>query len=372
MCGESLRELANLLTVTGASAEVVESLVAPSVPVAAELAEIARSVDEASAIARHVHAQYAAVDAPVRPVDVGRTVTGFERSLRRVVGDRRHIAISITPDLPLARIDEWELEEAVTGLVLNARDVTPVDATIELLVRAVRLEGPRPHAHGVVPAGEYITVVVRDPGRGFSPAMLAQAFSIGNARRDAVRPAGRTLGVIRRSIDHAGGAVTIESVPGVGATVTLWLRLATAEARGFASTPGRCVRVMLVEPDRVVRESTARALERHADRIALTAAESGAEALRLLAEADDRDRPELVVTAVVMPTMSGRDLGGRELGESIARRFPRVRVAYVSGYVGNGDRGGTIAGLEPLLAKPYRAETFLRFVERVLEEARSV
>lgn len=360
LLGESLRELANLLTVVGTSVETMESS-----------AEIARSVDEASAIARHVHAQYAAVDAPVRPVDVGRTVTGFERSLRRLVGDRRQIAISIAPDLPLARIDEWELEEAVTGLVLNARDVTPSDATIELLVRAVTLEGPRPHAHGVVPAGEYVTVVVRDLGRGFSPAMLAQAFSIGSARRDPVRPAGRTLGVIRRSIDHAGGAVTIESVPGAGATVTLWLRLATPESMEPIAERGRRLRVLLVEPDRVVRESTARALEHRAERIDLTTAESGAEALRLLAEADERERPELVVTAVVMPSIGSRELGGRELGETIARRFPRVRVAYVSGYIGNGDRGGTIAGLEPLLAKPYRAETFLRFVERAMELAAS-
>jgi PAS domain S-box-containing protein len=270
------------------------------------------------------------------------------RMLTRVLGEDVTLRLDAAPGLPSVRMDPAQFDQIVLNLVVNARDAMPDGGALDVRLR-----------HRVAASGDEVQLAVRDRGVGMTPDVLAQVFEPFFTTKELGRGTGMGLATVYGIVQQAGGSIAVESVPGHGTTFTVTLPAVTArpDAAPVASRApgrGRGERLLLVEDDDAVRDFAARTLSEAG--YVVHAARSGVEALLAVRSAP---APHLLVTDVVMPGMSGRDLANR-----LREHWPALPVAYVSGYPE--DRLRSAEGELPFLAKPYARQDLLAFVERCL------
>jgi len=280
------------------------------------------------------------------PVQVDALLHDSEDLLRRAVGEA--VALTIAPGAPQAvvNLDPSQFEAAIMNLVVNARDATPAGGMIRIETLPVRLKARQIEA---LEAGDYLCVAVHDTGGGMDEATIARAFEPFFTTKPAGRGTGLGLSQVYGFTRQSGGAVTVDSKPGKGASVSLYLPLiaasattaATAEALPRALGPG--LRVLLVEDDVQVGELVDALLTDLGHTV--TRAEHADAALVLLNAGQPFD---LMLTDLIMPgDKSGVDLAR----EAVALR-PDLPVILSSGYTGDVLTEAEDAPW-PLLRKPY-------------------
>ncbi|MCR5874822.1 PAS domain S-box protein [Phenylobacterium sp. J426] len=275
-------------------------------------------------------------------VDVPQLLEGMGDLISSTTGPQIRVAVNAPVDLPPAKADRNQLEMAILNLAVNARDAMPDGGVLRLSAELATLRG----AHrSRLPAGDYIRLSVADTGVGMDAETQAKAIEPFFSTKGIGRGTGLGLSMVHGLALQLNGALTIESAPGLGANIELWLPVSreaiqpeaaprAAERRSFLGT------VLLVDDEEVVRISTSDMLTDLGYRVVEAA--SAEEALRLLGEGLD---PQLVVTDHLMPGMTGTDLA-REL----RRTHPGVRTLLVSGYA---EAEGVAPDL-PRLTKPFR------------------
>ena len=280
--------------------------------------------------------------------DPGARVGESLRMLTRVLGEDVTLRLDVAPGIPRVRMDPAQFDQIILNLAVNARDAMPDGGRLDVRLR-----------HGAAPAHGDVELIVRDTGVGMPPDVLAQVFEPFFTTKELGHGTGMGLATVYGIVQQAGGTIGVESVPGHGTTFTVRLP-------GVAAAPdavpvvtriagrGRGEQVLLVEDDDAVREFAARTLREAG--YAVTGSRSGIDALLAMRTAP---RPDLMVTDVVMPGMSGRDLADR-----LRERWPSLPVAYVSGYPQ--DRLRTADGELPFLTKPYSRQDLLALVESCL------
>jgi two-component system cell cycle sensor histidine kinase/response regulator CckA len=254
-------------------------------------------------------------------------------------------------DSPLiAEADRNQLEQIIINLALNARDAMPDGGELRVSVdRAARADS---QALGDV------TIRVSDTGTGMPPEVMARAFEPFFTTKDRSQGSGLGLATVYGIARGNGGDAVIDSLEGVGTTVTVRLpgsALAPAAARTSASfiTGGRD-RLLLVEDEEPLRVATARLLRDYGYRVVVAC--DGMEALELLeARGDEID---VVVTDVVMSGMRGDELASR-----IAEQWPQLPIIFMSGH----DSGVVAQAGQRLLDKPVHKEILLRALREALD-----
>ncbi|MEO8113765.1 MAG: ATP-binding protein, partial [Phenylobacterium sp.] len=222
-----------------------------------------------------------------------------EPLLRRAVGEA--VSLSITSSAPdaVASLDPSQFEAAVMNLVVNARDATPNGG-------AIRVESLRSRlAEGQVediPAGDYLCVAVHDTGSGMDAETVARVFEPFFTTKEPGRGTGLGLSQVYGFARQSGGAVTVDSAAGKGASVRVYLPLSAESVEAEpASSPGAARRgpalhVLLVEDDAGVGDVVAAMLEDLGHGV--QRAENAAQALKVLKRGD---RVDLLLTDLVMP-----------------------------------------------------------------------
>jgi len=279
--------------------------------------------------------------------------------LRRALRDDIKLVSDMPEDLPWILADRAQLESAMLNLALNAQDAMPRGGEVNVSGRVSSL-----NVDGVV-AGDYVEIAVSDTGEGMSPDVAMRAFEPFFTTKAFGKGSGLGLSMVYGFVRQSNGHVSIESAPGVGTTVRVFLPIATGDpvvARVSKDhvaeiAPKGNETILVVEDDPHVRTHVVGLLGR-LGYVVLTA-ESGDEALRHLA---DGARVDLLFTDMVMPGMSGWELARR------ARALmPRLRVLYTSGYpVDTIDGAGN--GAADILLKPYRKSVLAQRLRRALEE----
>lgn len=324
------------------------------------LHEIERAVDRAAALARQLLAfGEREVGAPV-VVAPDQVIRDTSRVLERLLGSEVHLQTQLDAAGAVVLADPRRLEQIIVDLALNAREAMPNGGSCEVRTSVVSLAAALSYRNGVIPAGDWVTVAVRDEGEGMTPETLGRLFEPFFTTKATTGRIGLGLATVRGLVADAGGHVLVESARGRGSTFTLWFPRTAAPQEQVAASPMiRKALILVVDDEDGVRLTTRRLLERAGYQVEVAA--SGVEALARI-ETPGAPAPALVLTDVMMPGMSGRDLGLR-LGE----RRPPVPVAYVSGYIGGEiSSADGVEGLRPLLEKPFRAADLLRFVGELL------
>ena len=276
-------------------------------------------------------------------VDVAELVTGMADLLASTSGPQIRVVVEAADDLPLARADANQLEMALLNLGVNARDAMPDGGTLRISATAEQVRGG--HRSGLK-AGDYVRLSVADTGVGMDEEVAARAVEPFFSTKGIGKGTGLGLSMVHGLASQLGGALTIDSRPGVGTDVSLWLPQTKADTRPAKPREDLLVRggtkgqVLLVDDEDLVRVSTAGML---ADLgYSVIEARSGEEACQLVA---DGLTPSLLVTDHLMPGMSGT-----ELARKLLEKNPVLPVLVVSGFT---ELEG-IASELPRLTKPFR------------------
>jgi PAS domain S-box-containing protein len=297
-----------------------------------------------------------------RPVDVNDLVSGIVRLLGRTLGANITIEMAAAPDAGVAVVDAAALEAAILNIALNARDAMPDGGRLQLRTARASLAAGEV---GNLPAGSYVRVTVGDTGCGMTPEIAARAFEPFFTTKEIGKGTGLGLSQVHGFVTQSGGEVVLDTAPGKGTTLSLYLP-ASAELPPEAATPDGTgglqpaqeqrtrenFRVLVVDDEPDVLEMTVE-LFRNLGYETLCA-RSGREALEVL----QRDQNiGLLFSDVMMPG----GMNGVELARRARAIAPRMRITLASGYPlpALRDAHGALDEFT-LLAKPYRLVDIVR------------
>ncbi len=296
-------------------------------------------------------------------------------SMREVLGPALGAAVQLRVDapagLPPLLADKGQLETALVNLAINARDAMPLGGTLVMSALDEEVMGEMPNPHGLTP-GHYIRMTVSDSGEGMDAATQARVLEPFFTTKPAGQGTGLGLPMVKGFAEQSGGAIAIESQPGLGTTVSLWLPQADdADLVGVNANDtqhvaiGTAARVLLVDDEALVREVLAAQLEEFSYEVLV--AGGGREALALLAAGE---RVNVLVTDLSMAGMDGLTL----IRAAQAQR-PGLPAVLLTGYAGDGTAlamTGAISGSYTLLRKPVSGEHLADRVAALLETNRAL
>ncbi|NQV81092.1 MAG: response regulator, partial [Alphaproteobacteria bacterium] len=279
------------------------------------------------------------------------------------------INIDLPPDLWRIRVDASQFDPCIVNIATNARDAMPDGGTLNVTARNAVLAGNPDDPESL--RGDFVVIEMTDTGIGMSEAVREAAIEPFFSTKDAGHGTGLGLSMTHGFVTQSGGQVEIDSQPGRGTTVRLYLPRADdppLRADLDPSAPGPVApdvgaTIMVVEDDESVREIVATHL--WALGYDVIEAESGDLAWPLI-DQDDL-RIDVLFTDIVM---SG-ELDGLALADRARIRRPNLPIVLTSGYPGAAAEGSSILAELPMLQKPYRREELAAAIQEALAEARA-
>jgi PAS domain S-box-containing protein len=364
LAGGVAHDFNNLLIGILGYAEFLEEGIREGRPRTEDLAEIRKAGERARDLTSQLLSVARRQVIEPRPVDPNEVLLDSEKLLRRLLGEDVDMRFRLEPGVGTVVADPSQLQQVVMNLAVNARDAMPRGGRLTIETSSVQLDARYARHHAEVEPGPYVMIAVSDSGEGMSPEAQAHLFEPFFTTKAAGRGTGLGLATVHGIVKQAGGHIWVYSEAGRGTTFKIYLPLRAevpARAREPAPppAPGGHECVLLVEDDPSARALARRALGGAGYEV--LAAANGREALEVVA-ASPRP-PDLVLTDVVMPEMSGK-----ELADALLRARPSLRVLYLSGYtedtiVHHGILDSTIN----LLPKPYTPSALLARVREVLD-----
>jgi PAS domain S-box-containing protein len=298
-------------------------------------------------------------------VSLNDVLDGVEKMLRRLLGE--HIAIDVrrAPALGSVLADPGQMEQVIVNLAVNARDAMPDGGKLTMETGNVAVDEEYAERHLSVTPGRYVLLSITDTGSGMSAETRDRIFEPFFTTKEKGKGTGLGLATAYGIVKQSGGNIWVYSEPGAGTTFKIYLPrvdAAAAEIRGMHAEAGATGNetVLIAEDEDGVRRAAERILERAGYRV-LSAADGDA-AVRLCEQ--HQDEIHLLITDVVMPRMSGRDLELR-----VRALNPRVKVLFMSGYADNAIvHHGVLDPGTRFIGKPFSVAEMRRKVREVLDE----
>jgi len=285
--------------------------------------------------------------------------------LRRLMGEDIELTTRWGDELAVVRADPGQIEQVLMNLAVNARDAMPQGGRLTIEIGAVEFGPDFVAGHPYVVPGRYLQLVVSDTGTGMTADTRARVFEPFFTTKPQGQGTGLGLAMVYGIVKQSEGYIWVDSETGQGATFRIALPLVEADAvpdrpaPDVARTPGGHETVLLVEDEDALRELDRQILMRYGYRV--LHARTGPEAVAV-AEAHP-GTIQLLLTDVVMPTMSGRELADR-----LQAAFPEMKVLYMSGYTSDAMvRHGVSEATMAFIQKPMSPPALARKVREVLD-----
>ncbi len=295
-----------------------------------------------------------------RVVDLNEGVRTVEPMLRRLIGERIDLQLTLDATSGRLRADPGQLDQILVNLVVNARDAMPDGGRITIETGNVVFDEPYAIEHFDVAAGPYVMLVVSDTGHGMDRETREHVFEPFFTTKELGHGTGLGLATIYGIVRQAGGHIWLYSEPGRGTTFKLYFpRVNAAAETEAAATGGRrgasLGTVLVVEDEPTVRDMTRQVLRRAGWNVIEIG--NGAEAWAFV---QAMSRPvDALVTDVVMPGLSGI-----ELAERVLERHPGMRIVLLSGYTAETlDLERVIARGARFVPKPVSGRQLLAAIE---------
>ena len=299
-----------------------------------------------------------------RPIDLNQLVVGIDELLRRTLGGTVEVATVLDPGLWPALADPHQLELVLLNLAINARDAMPNGGRVTIESRNLRA-GHLDSGVDLAP-GDYVGISVSDTGVGMTDAVLGRACEPFFTTKEPGKGSGLGLAQVYGVARQSGGGLQLESAPGEGTRIELYLPRSREAVQPAEQNPALTdkssaahrARVLVVDDHEEVREVIVAYLDILGYRV--VAAAGGKAALELL-EANP-GAVDVLVADYAMPEMSGTDLI-----KTVRRKYPLLPVMLVTGYA---DTNGIEDGFDSLdvfvLKKPFRMTELAETIERAL------
>ncbi len=310
-------------------------------------------------------------------VSLNDLIGGMKALIQRTVGPAIKVSLQLQEGCWPIRCDPNQLENALLNLAINARDaLTPDGGRIVIGTGHVTLDEAETRPWDGVAAGDFVRITVSDTGCGMTPEVLARAFEPFFTTKPDGQGTGLGLSQLYGFVRQSQGMVRLESTPGSGTSVHVFLPRSSAAAdAGEARSPhsGRPpmeavspATVLLVEDEELIREFTAEAL-RELGYCVIEAEDGpdGLHALRKSLQSPENTAVKLLVTDVGLPG----GLNGRQLADAARALVPRLPVLLISGYAGDAVRSPGLPGPDmTLLSKPFTLEALADKVRAIIGE----
>jgi PAS domain S-box-containing protein len=370
LAGGIAHDLNNMLAAILGFGDLLARSFEPNDPRASDVEQITRAATRSADLTRQLLAFARREMIQPRALDINTVIQHAQALLPPILGENVELELQLTPDLGVVYADGRQIEQMVMNLVLNARDAMPQGGRVTIATSTVQL-GPSARAWGNdeerARAGRFTMLSVTDTGHGMDAATLQRIWEPFFTTKPLGKGTGLGLASVYGAAKQSGGFVWADSEPGRGTTVQVYwpeIRAAVEPPVEPAAAPAPVEgseTVLIVEDEELVRALSVRAL-RSFGYMCHHARDAG-EALRLLNEQETQ--VDLVVTDVVMPRMSGG-----ELGERLAHLRPGVPVVYTSAFTDEDViRRGMLGEGRPFLQKPFTPTELARVVREALDAA---
>ncbi len=300
-----------------------------------------------------------------RILDINEIITDLKKMLARLIGEDVQLIVALDPALKQVKADRGHIEQVIVNLVVNARDAMPEGGKLSVQTTTVLLDEPSAMRAGCQP-GAYVALSIADTGTGMDSKTLSRIFEPFFTTKEKDRGTGLGLSTAYGIVRQSSGAITVESEPGSGTTFHVYLPV-EKEAESISEETKDCEcqtqgseTILVVEDDASIRGLVRRVLETNGYRVFESQdAEEAIEKYRV-----HKDSINLILTDVVMPGMSGRQMTG-----SLGPLRPQTKVLYMSGYTDDhvGNHDGFLYD-HPFIQKPFTLDDLARKVREVLED----
>jgi nitrogen-specific signal transduction histidine kinase/ActR/RegA family two-component response regulator len=365
LAGGVAHDFNNLLTVILGYSDLLISNLAPGEPQREGLEEIRRAAERAAELTRQLLAFSRQQVLELRIVDVNRVVAGLERVLLRLIGEHIELRTHLDPYAGSVRADVSQLEVVILNLAINARDAMPQGGRLIIETSDVELDQGYVDRHLGGMAGRYVLLSVSDTGVGMDDVTKAHLFEPFYTTKERGKGTGLGLATVYGIVKQFGGCIWAYSEVNHGTTFKIYLPRASDTAviaesgLALSDTPRGTETILLVEDEEAVRHLAQRVLEVHG--YTVLAASNGPEAVAIYQWSGVPIH--LLVTDVVMPQMSGR-----ELADKLSELGPPPRVLFCSGYTDTAIvEHGILDADTAFLQKPFTPDGLVRKVRAVLD-----
>jgi two-component system, cell cycle sensor histidine kinase and response regulator CckA len=327
LAGGVAHDFNNLLTAIRSYATFLSSSLLEDDPRRGDALEIERAAESASGLTRQLLAFSRKQVLQPRLIDLGDVVTSIEAMLRRLIREDVVLDVAIGPDHGFVRADRSQIEQVIVNLVINARDAMPKGGRIEVRIAGVEIEPDDTGPMVEIEPGSWVVLTVRDTGVGVPEELRSQIFEPFFTTKAPGSGSGLGLSTVYGIVKQSGGHILVDSTDGEGATFLVFLPRSVAaqptHAGEVAEIAGGTEILLVAEDDDFVRNLAVRSLRK----LGYTVLE-GRDGHAAMTAATDAPKPlDLLLTDVIMPGMSGR-----QLARQIAAAFPGIAIVYMSGY----------------------------------------
>lgn len=310
---------------------------------------------------------------PMQPtvVQMRRVIPEMEKMLTRLIGDDVQLKILCKNDLWNVLIDPTQLDQVLLNLIINARDAMPKGGEITVLIenRFVTTTGNgAPNNSTNIPRGNYVTISVSDQGSGIPPSVLDRIYEPFFTTKELGSNSGLGLATVHGIVEQNKGYIELETKQDVGTTFRISLPKTqvskppsnSKQTASIQSRNNNGTSILLIEDNQELREGTTEVLKELGYDV--VAAADGIQGLKVFDE--HHTNLDLVITDVVMPNLSGR-----EVANTLRKRRPDIPIIFVSGYTDDVVlRHGVEAESEYFVSKPFSAASLAKKVDDVLSQ----
>jgi PAS domain S-box-containing protein len=364
LAGGVAHDFNNLLTVITSYSQLLQEDLGPADPRRADVAEIQKAAAGAATLTRQLLAFSRQQVLEPRVLDLNAVVGGAGKMLKRLIGEDVELATVLSEDPGMIKADPGQVEQVIMNLAVNARDAMPDGGKLTIAITNVELDEGYREEHPLVQPGHYVQLSVTDTGVGMDEETRARVFEPFFTTKEKGKGTGLGCATVYGIVKQSGGFIWVYSEVGHGTTFKIYLpRADEAATSSITAAPPETLRgtetILLAEDAPGVRSVARTVLTRHG--YLVLEAPDGRSALDVAAA--HNGIIHLLVTDVIMPEMSGRQLADR-----LRDLRPELKVLFVSGYTDDAIVRHGI--LEPgiwYLPKPFSPESLARKVREVLD-----
>jgi two-component system cell cycle sensor histidine kinase/response regulator CckA len=364
LAGGVAHDFNNLLTVIISCTELLLMDSEEGNPLRDNMEEIRKAAQGAAELTRQLLAFSRQQVVEPKLVTIEEVVASAEKMLQRLIGEDVELVAVRNDDPATVKIDPSQLEQVIVNLAVNARDAMPDGGRLTLETSSVELDEAYARAHWPATPGRFALLAVSDTGIGMTEQTRGRIFEPFFTTKDVGKGTGLGLATVYGIVKQGGGFIWVYSEPGQGATFKIYLpRVDEAPTGSEQVTTATSLvgteTVLLIEDSPALRATARQILARYG--YTVLEAPNGKAALALVGSLGGPIH--LLLTDVVMPGMSGR-----ELAERFTVSRPGVKVLYMSGYTDDAVvRHGVLRPGIAYLQKPFTPETLARKVREVLD-----
>ncbi len=365
LAGGVAHDFNNLLNVINGYAELMLNDMAPDHPLRHEIEQIRDAGQRAAVLTSQLLAFSRKQIMQPEILDLNKVITQMEAMLRRLIGEDIEFVPVTRPNLGFVNADRGKCEQIIMNLVVNARDAMPQGGKLTIETDNIDFDDSSIRDHPLAQRGSYVMLAISDNGIGMDAATQSHLFEPFFTTKSKGKGTGLGLSTVYGIVKQSNGFIWTYSEPGKGTTFKIYLprvQSAAADTTVEASAPSGIEGVetiLVVEDEESVRALACRIL-RNCGYTVLDA-QDGIEALRLAEEYSGRIH--MVVSDVIMPKMSGKDLVLR-----IEALRPGIKSLFISGYTDNSIvHHGILDSNVAFLQKPFSADSLCHKVRQVLQ-----